>query len=144
MDRIRVLLADDQPAIFDGLRQILGPEYEIVGEVQDGVALLAAAVELEPDVIVLDVTMPRLGGIIAARRIKRALNGVQIVFLTTHTEEIYAEAAFKAGGSAFVFKSSAEEELVAAIRESLQGRKFLTRALTGALSLEKGGEIVPE
>jgi DNA-binding NarL/FixJ family response regulator len=129
MGRIRVLVADDEPTIFNGIRQILEPACEIVGEVRDGLDLLAAAEQLRPDVIVADITMPRLGGIEAVRTIKKHTGGIAAVFLSMHTEPAYVTAAFKAGGSGYVLKSSAADELLPAIVEALKGRKFLTPAL---------------
>ena len=129
MVRLRVLVADDQPRILEGLRHLLEPEYEIVGEAQNGLAMVAAADRLKPDIIVADITMPRLGGIEAVRRIKKANPKVAVVFLTMHAEPAYATAALKAGGLGFVLKSSAGDELLTAIHEALRGRKFVSPAV---------------
>jgi DNA-binding NarL/FixJ family response regulator len=107
----------------------LEPEFEIAGEVLDGQALLAAAGRTRPDVIVTDIAMPLLNGIEAARQIKKTDPNVKIVFLTVHTEMVYATEALKAGGSAFVLKTSACDELLTAIHEVLNGRKFVTPSI---------------
>ena len=129
MGRIRVLVADDQPMVLEGLHSLLEPEFEIVGEAQDGQALLAAAERTKPDIIVTDIAMPLLNGIEAARQIKKKDPNVKIVFLTMHAEMVYATEALRAGGSAFVLKTSAGDELLTAIHEVLNGRKFVTPAM---------------
>jgi DNA-binding NarL/FixJ family response regulator len=127
--RLRVLVADDQPAVLQAVRRLLEPELEVVGEAYDGLALLTAARRTRPDIIVADITMPRLGGIEAVRRVKRTLRDVRVVFLTMHADPVYAAAAFKAGGSAFVLKSSAGDELLPAIHAVMRGRRFVTPAV---------------
>ena len=129
MGRIRVLVADDQPIVLSGLHSMLEPEFDIVDEARDGMALLAAAERTKPDVIVTDITMPLLNGIEAARRIKKTDPNVKIVFLTMHADLLYATESLKAGGSAFVLKSSGSEELVIAIHEALNGRKFVSASI---------------
>ena len=129
MGRIRVLVADDQPMVLEGLHSLLEPEFEIVGEAGDGQALLAAAERTKPDIIVTDIAMPLLNGIEAARQIKKKDPNVKIVFLTIHADMVYATEALKAGGSAFVLKTSACDELLTAIHEVLNGRKFVTPSI---------------
>jgi DNA-binding NarL/FixJ family response regulator len=124
-----VLVADDQPIVLEGLHSLLEPEFEIVGEVLDGQALLAAAERTKPDIIVTDIAMPLLNGIEAARRIKKTDPNVKIVFLTMHADMVYATEALKSGGSAFVLKTSGGDELLTAIHEVLNGRKFVTPAM---------------
>ncbi len=126
MKRPRVLLADDHKIVVEGLRNLLEPEFELVGTVEDGRALVAAAAELRPDVIVADISMPLLNGIEAARQIKKADSGAKIVFLTMHPDVTYATRAFEAGASGYVLKHSAPSELVTAIREALKGRTYVT------------------
>ena len=126
MKRRRVLLADDHKIVVEGLRNLLEPEFELVGTVEDGRALVAAAAELRPDVIVADISMPLLNGIEAARQIKKADSGAKIVFLTMHPDVTYATRAFEAGASGYVLKHSAPSELVTAIREALKGRTYVT------------------
>jgi len=129
LGRIRVLVADDQPMVLEGLHSLLEPEFEIVGEVGDGQALLAAAWRTKPDVIVTDIAMPLLNGIEVARQIKKTDPNVKIVFLTMHADMVYAAEALKSGGSAFVLKTSASDELLTAIHEVLNERKFVTPAM---------------
>ena len=130
MKRATILLADDHAIMIDGLRRILdGPEFEVVGVVADGRALLEAAARLKPEVIVADISMPLLNGIDAAREILKQNGRRKIVFLTMHPEIPYATAALAAGASGYVVKSSAGDELVTAIREALQGRIYVSRAI---------------
>ena len=122
----RVLLADDHKIVAQGLELILGDSFTLVGTVSDGRALVEAAVRLKPDVVVTDISMPLLNGLDAVRQFRS--NGVEakVVFLTMHADASLAAEAFRAGGSAFLLKQSAGEELVQAIREILQDRAYLT------------------
>ena len=133
MERIRVLVADDQPMVLEGVRSLLEPAFEIVGEARDGQALVDAAGRTKPDIIVTDISMPLLNGIQAAQRIKKTDPNVRVVFLTMHTDMVYATEALKAGGSAFVLKSSGGDELLTAIHEVLNGRKFVTPCIAARL-----------
>jgi DNA-binding NarL/FixJ family response regulator len=133
MKRPRVLLADDHKIVLEGLRGILEPEFEIVGAVEDGCALVAEAERLSPDVVVADISMPGLNGMDAARRIKKMNEHIKIVFLTMHSEVSYAAGAFDAGASGFVLKHSAAQELITAIREAMQGRTYVTPMIAGEL-----------
>ena len=126
MKRPRLVLGDDHAIILDGLRRILEPHFDIVGSAPDGRALVAAAQELRPDVVVADISMPLLNGIEAARQIRKAHPRVKIVFLTMHPDVTYATEAFRAGASGYVLKNSAAAELVTAIQEVLKGRTYLT------------------
>jgi DNA-binding NarL/FixJ family response regulator len=129
MKRATVLLADDHAIVVEGLRRILEPEFDVIGAVADGLALVKAARELRPDVIVADISMPLLNGIEAARQIRAAHRRTKIVFLSMHPDVVYVSEAFQAGGSAYVLKSSAGIEIVTAIREALQGGTFVTAAI---------------
>jgi DNA-binding NarL/FixJ family response regulator len=133
MNKIRVLLADDHKIILEGLRGLLEPEFEIVGNVEDGRALVEATQRLHPDVVVVDISMPLLNGIEAARQIKKSNEDVKIVFLTMHPDVTYAARAFEAGASGYVLKHSAPSELVAAIREAIRGRTYVTPIVAGEL-----------
>jgi DNA-binding NarL/FixJ family response regulator len=124
-----VLLADDHAIVLQGLRRVLEPEFEIVGEVADGRALVAAAERLRPDIIVTDISMPLLNGIEATRQIRKDNRKVKIVFLTMHPDVTYAAEALGAGGSAYVLKSSAGAELLEAIREALSGGIYVTPSI---------------
>jgi len=133
MKRARVLLADDHRIVAEGLRGLLEPEFELVGIVEDGRALLAAAEQLRPDVIVADISMPLLNGIDAVRQIKRTHEDIKVVFLTMHPDVMYAASAFEAGASGYVLKHSAPSELIAAIQSALRGKTYVTPLLAGDL-----------
>jgi len=133
MRRPRVILADDHKIVTEGLKSLLEPEFELVGIVEDGRALLAAAEKLRPDVIVVDISMPLLNGIDSVRQIKKAHAEIKVVFLTMHPDVTYAVSAFEAGASGYVLKHSAPTELVTAIRSALRGKTFVTPLLAGDL-----------
>ncbi len=126
MTKPRVLLADDHRMVAEGLKGLLAEEFELVGIVEDGRAMVAVARELRPDVIVADISMPQLNGIDALAVLKRDNPAVRVVFLTMHREAAYARRALEAGASGFVLKHSAPAELVLAVRAALQGRTFIT------------------
>jgi DNA-binding NarL/FixJ family response regulator len=128
--RPRVLLADDHAFLRAAFAKMLTPECDVIGEVSDGRALVAAAEMLKPDVIVIDISMPILNGFEAGRQIKRRLPGVKLVFLTLHDDEDVAAEAFRAGASAYVIKGRAASDLRVAIREVCRGRTFVTRPLS--------------
>ena len=119
--------------VAEGLKNLLTPEFELVGVVEDGRALVEAARKLRPDVIVADITMPRLNGIEALAELKKDDPGVKLVFLTMHRQVAYARRALKAGASGFVLKHSAPKELVLAIRAALDGETFVTPSLAGEI-----------
>ena len=125
----RVLLADDHAIVLEGLRRVLEPDFEIVGEVADGRALVADCARLRPDIVVTDISMPLLNGIEAARQIRKTNRKVKIVFLTMHPDVTYVAEALGAGGSAYVLKSSAGAEILEAIREALSGGIYVTPSI---------------
>ncbi|HXB70604.1 MAG TPA: response regulator transcription factor [Candidatus Acidoferrales bacterium] len=129
MKRATVLLADDHAIVVEGLRRILEPDFDVIGAVADGLALVKAAEELKPDVVVADISMPFLNGIEAVRQIRAANRRIRIVFLSMHPDVVYVSEAFQVGGSAYVLKSSAGIEIVTAIREALQGGTFVSPAI---------------
>jgi DNA-binding NarL/FixJ family response regulator len=128
-----VLLADDHRMVTEGLKSLLGSEFNLVGIVEDGRALLQAAKTLRPDVIVADITMPHLNGIDALDALKRNDPEVKVVILTMHREVAYARRALAAGASGFVLKHSAATELITAIRAALSGTTYITPTLAGEL-----------
>ena len=130
MRRTRALLADDHPLTLEGIRAFLEPHLESVGTVTDGRALVEAALRLKPDLIILDITMPLLNGIDAAVQIKKTLPGVKFIFVTMHINPAYLEAVLKAGGTGYVLKSAAREELLDAIKAVLNGRIFVSPSLS--------------
>jgi DNA-binding NarL/FixJ family response regulator len=133
MKRPRVLLADDHCLVAEGLRSLLEPHFEVVGIVPDGRELVIAAKALDPDVVVLDISMPSLNGIDAARQMRAAGSRAKVVFLTMHREVTYAARALEVGASGFVLKHSAASELVTAVREALKGGTYITPQIAGEL-----------
>jgi DNA-binding NarL/FixJ family response regulator len=124
--RPRLLLADDHTLLREGLRFLLEPEFEVAGSVEDGQALLVAAEELTPDVILLDISMPLLNGIDAARRLRKIVPAAKLIFLTMHADADYVAEAFRAGGAGYLLKRAACSELLTAIRDVLNGRRYVS------------------
>jgi DNA-binding NarL/FixJ family response regulator len=145
MGRPRVLLADDHTLLLDALEKILAAECDIVGQVSDGRALVAAAEELTPDIVVLDISMPLLNGLEAGRQIKQKDRNIKLVFVTMNEDNVLVGEAFRLGASAYLLKRSAATELVTAIREVMQGRSYVTPLLTEGLvgSLLRGDDHGP-
>ena len=129
----RVLLADDHALLLGAFEKLLSPECDVVGTVTDGRALIAAAQQLKPDVIVLDIAMPLLNGLDAGRQIKQMSPRIKLVFLTMNEDADLAAEAFRAGASAYLLKRSAASELLAAIREVMKGRSYVTPLVTEGL-----------
>lgn len=130
----RLLLADDHVLLLDGLRRILEAEFEIVGAVTDGRAAVAACEQTQPDVVLMDIGLPLLNGVEAARQIRRTSSS-RILFVTMQTERIYVEEAFRAGGSGYMLKQAAGTELLEAVRTVLAGSRYVSPAL--GVSLDK-------
>jgi DNA-binding NarL/FixJ family response regulator len=124
------LIADDHTLLAEACKGILEPEFEVVGIVGNGRALLHSAAELRPDLIIVDIAMPQLNGLDAAEQIKHFLPSVKLVFLTMSLEPEVAAEAFRRGASGYVLKSSAAEELVTAIRRALKGESYLSPMIT--------------
>ncbi|MGB9330920.1 MAG: response regulator transcription factor [Steroidobacteraceae bacterium] len=129
MSRVRVLLADDHRMVAEGLKRLLAEEFDLIGVVPDGRAMVDAAKHLKPDVIVADITMPHLNGIEALEEIEKFDPDVRVIFLTMHRDVAYARRALDAGAAGFVLKHSAPEELVLAVHAAVQGRTFITPTL---------------
>jgi DNA-binding NarL/FixJ family response regulator len=125
----RLLLADDHKLVLDGLRKILEPEFEVVGTVEDGRALLAAAVRLRPDAILVDIAMPLLNGIDAARQLRQTVPESKVIFVTMHAERAYIVAAVEVGAAGYVLKRSLPKELLAAVRAVIGGERFLAPSI---------------
>lgn len=130
MKRTRIILADDHILLVDAIRNLLEPEYEVVGTFGDGEDLVAAAESLAPDVIILDVNMPTMNGLTAGPRLKKMMPKVKLIYLTMHQDMETAGEAFRNGASGYVLKTSAASELVRAIREVLRGGNFVTPSLS--------------
>lgn len=122
----RILLADDHVLMLEGLIGLLKRDYEIAGTAQNGRELLDLAERLHPDIVLLDVSMPELNGIEAARRIRAALPHIKIVFVTQQLNPEYCQAALQAGAIGYVAKQSAGSELLNALRLAEQGRSYVT------------------
>jgi DNA-binding NarL/FixJ family response regulator len=136
MRRPRVLLADDHQMLVDALKSVLEPRCEVVGTVNNGRALLEAAPTLQPEVIVLDIAMPELNGLDAARHLNRSLPKAKLVFLTMNEDPDLVGEAFRAGASAFLLKQSAASELVDALEKVLKGGSYVTpRAAKGQANI---------
>lgn len=124
--RSRVVLADDHEAMQQRVRAILEPEFEVVGTVNNGQALVEAASELNPDVLVVDISMPLLNGLDAVRNIMRSGAQPKVVFLTVHEDPDMIPLCFEAGALGFVVKSSLASDLIPAIRLALINRTFVS------------------
>ena len=133
MRKFRVLLADDHKIVLEGLKSLLEPEFDLVGTVEDGSALVKEAERLHPDVIVADISMPLLNGIEAVRQIKKTDDRIKVVFLTMHPDVAYATMAFEAGASGYVLKGSASRELITAINDAMKERTYVTPMIAGEL-----------
>jgi len=125
----RLLLADDHKLVLEGLQRMLEPEFRVAGTVEDGRALLAAAKELRPDVILADISLPLLNGIDAARQLKKAVPESRVIFVTMHAERAYIVAAIDVGAAGYVPKHSRPQELLAAVRSVLDGQRYLAPGL---------------
>lgn len=124
--RPRVLLADDHALVLEGLTRLLEPECEVAGMVEDGRSLVEAAVRLRPEVILVDISMPLLNGIEAARRLKKLLASTRLIFLTVHADPAYAAEAFSAGASGYLLKRSGAAEVMEAIRRVMRGQVYVS------------------
>jgi DNA-binding NarL/FixJ family response regulator len=122
----RLLLADDHALMLEGLVRMLASEFEIVGTANNGRILLTEAERLRPDVIVIDIGMPELNGIEAARRLSKSLPSAKLVFVTQQLDPAYLHAAFSAGAKAYVAKQSAGKELIHAIHMALRDNYYVT------------------
>jgi DNA-binding NarL/FixJ family response regulator len=127
--RARVLIGDDHGAILDRAISLLKPHFEIVGAVSDGRSLVTEAARLQPDVIVLDISMPQLSGIEAARELLKTGSKAKLVFLTMHVGPEFVKACLCAGATGYVIKSRMRSDLVVAVNEAIAGKKFISPGL---------------
>jgi DNA-binding NarL/FixJ family response regulator len=130
MSRPRVVLADDHTLLLEAFERLLADECEIVAGVSNGRALLEAAASLRPDVAVVDIAMPLLNGLDAARLLKQSHPDIRIIFLTMNEDPALAAEAFRAGASGYLLKRSAASELLTAIREVMRHRSYVTPLVT--------------
>jgi DNA-binding NarL/FixJ family response regulator len=128
--RARILLADDHAILLEAFRALLEPEFEVVGTVTDGRALLREFARLNPDVVLVDVSMPLLNGLDAGRQLKAQRRSVKLIYLTMNPDPDVAGEALRLGASGYLLKSSAASELTQAIREALRGRSYITPLIT--------------
>ena len=143
MKRVRVLLADDHVLIAQALEHLLRAEFDVVGTVADGRALLKAAGELRPDVVVVDIGMPLLNGLDAGEQLKALHPAIKVVFLTQNREPRFAVEAFRRQASGYVLKDAAASELIAAIRAALEGKTYISPSIARSMSEESAaGQIL--
>ena len=126
MKRPRILLADDHKLMAEALQHLLETDFDVVATVSDGRALIKAAGELKPELVVVDIGMPLLNGLDAADQLKALQPDIKVVFLTQNREPRYAVEAFRRKASGYLLKDSAASELTTAIREALQGRSYVS------------------
>jgi DNA-binding NarL/FixJ family response regulator len=127
---IRLLVAEDHAAMRATVVGTLEAEYQVVGSVGDGLEMLEAESECEPDVIILDISMPTLSGIEAAHRLKQRGSKAKIIFLTVHDEPEFLQAALSSGADGYVIKSRMASDLRPAVREAMSGRRFISPSLS--------------
>lgn len=130
MKRIRLLIADDHVMFAQGLESLLRDEFDLVGMAGNGEELVEGALRLNPDVILVDISMPVLNGFDAVRRIKASGSETRIIFLTMHDDATLLSEAFRCGASGYILKQAAGEELVNAIKEVAQGNNYVSPLVT--------------
>ena len=149
MDRIRLLVVDDHPVVRAGLRTLLSAQddIDVVGEAEDGRAAIELAAELEPDVVVMDITMKGMGGLEATLKITKRLPNIKVLVLTMHENEEYLRQLLEAGATGYVLKQAVDTELVVAIRAVQRGEVFLyssfSRFLLGDLAQNDEADRLP-
>jgi DNA-binding NarL/FixJ family response regulator len=126
MTRARIILADDHTILVEAFRKLLEPHFEVVGTVADGRALLETALQLKPDVIIVDIGMPLMNGLEAALRLKELMPAVKLIFLTMNEDPDLAVEAIRRGASGYLLKSSAASELIRAIQMSFKAKPYIT------------------
>jgi DNA-binding NarL/FixJ family response regulator len=126
LNRTKVVLADDRTAFRAAVSLFLAPRFHVVKAVSDGAAVLEVVAKLDPDLVILDISMPVLSGIEAARKLQASGTRAKIVFLTMHRDPDYVQAALDAGGKAYVIKSRLKSDLLLALDEVLADRSFVS------------------
>ena len=130
MKRIRLLIADDHVMFAQGLESLLRDEFDLLGTARNGEELVQATLQLNPDVILVDISMPVLNGFDAVRRIRESGNEARIIFLTMHDDATLLAEAFRCGASGYILKQAAGEELANAIREVAHGNNYVSPLIT--------------
>ena len=130
MLRTRIILADDHVLILEALKNLLEPEFEIVGTFSNGLALVEGAAKLKPNVIVLDIAMPTMNGLNAGQRLRQLMPGVKLIYVTMNPDPDVAGEAFRLGANGYLLKNSAASELVNAIRTVARGGTYVTSLMT--------------
>jgi DNA-binding NarL/FixJ family response regulator len=130
MKRPRVILTDDHTMMLEALKGLLEPEFEVVGIFSDGLSLVKAAPALQPNVVVLDINMPKMNGLNAGRRLKELMPATRLVYLTMNSDADTAGEAFRLGASAYLLKNSAAAELLSAMRQVVRGGYYVTSLMT--------------
>lgn len=133
MKRSTILVADDHTMICEGLKRMLEPEFEVIACVKDGHALVKTAVELKPDLVLVDVGMPLLNGLDATRELKKLMPRVKVIFLTMNPDPDIASEALKLGASGYLLKNSQGEELLKAVRDAGRGSSYITQQIKKAM-----------
>lgn len=130
---IRILLADDHKIVREGIRSLLEKQQgiEVIGEAEDGRKILRLARKLDPDIIVMDITMPKLNGIEATRRLMREFPDTKVIALSMHGDRRFVEEIFQAGASGYLLKDSTFNELIEAISKVMEDRIYLSSEITG-------------
>ena len=130
--KYRIVIAEDHTIVREGLRSLLSsdPEFEIAGEAEDGREAIQRVENLAPDVVLMDLSMPRMNGMEAIREIRRRISGTKVVVLTVHKDEEYILAAFEAGANGYVLKDATHSELVTALKTVLRGKPYLSPAIS--------------
>ena len=129
-NRSRILIADDHNLVAELCKRLLEKEFDVVGMVGDGRALVRAAVDLKPDVVVIDIAMPILNGLDAGRQLKEILPAIKLVYLTMNPDVEVAAEAFRRGASGYLLKTCAAADIVLAVRDVLRGKSYLSPALS--------------
>jgi DNA-binding NarL/FixJ family response regulator len=143
-DTYRILLADDHVLVAEGIQKLLEPEFELVGIVADGRSLVTAAVKLQPDIVVVDISLPLLNGLDASQQLKKHNPNLKIIVLTMHSEPNFVTQAFRVGVSGYVLKQSVGSELVQAIREVIKGRTFVSPMVAQSLVDQAVNQTTPD
>ncbi|MDT7043715.1 response regulator transcription factor [Candidatus Nitronereus thalassa] len=140
----RIVLADDHVLVAEGIQQLLASEFDLVGLVGDGRALLDMIQELQPDIALVDISLPLLNGFDAVRQVKKISPNIKIVFLTMHDDKTFVEEAFRVGACGYILKESAISELVFALHEITAGRNYVTPSLAQEPATQAGKASSPQ